>query len=627
MNIIEFLAENGFAETGQNYEIEDEESSDIEICVIAKGEAVSLKIGGERYLVTKGVKEVVINRGKVLDARNLQKLEEDLRAIMSHDKDLRQKQELVRKVLEGDEKEIFAELEKTPLTAEERQEMIVVASHFGGGRREKMRQLLEKIPLPERSSAKSSAASSSANSSAVAAPARTLSQKALIQARKKRMEQMRSISNEAAALSAVLENIEKGISSEDILSLGRLSQQGLDQCAILAIAKEKESLLGPLIVAGADIGSFGFKAMELAIKRKRIGCCRALIAAGMNLASCDQEKNTPLHIAASLGDYEIYRVLINAGADSAVANIHGKIPQDNMQEKLQMNERIARRQELKRELADAIRKREKPENILDQISLSQIELEMFLHHAALHGCVECLEPLLNRGANLLVRNADGENAIQVARKNNQKEFCVAAEKAVEERRLTITDAEARIFIPPLAVLCDETMLRRQMDFLLLEAIEKSKTDVDSALAQIKRVIVGGLWNQEDFDSLLHLAAGKGGSVKLIETFLDMGAKVNSANFAGSTALHRAARDGIVDAVRFLVERGASVNISDSDGNTPLHLAARSGDMEKYIILMDYEADPMARNKNGFMPIDYCSMPNVVEQASASRIMTSQSRAK
>eukprot|EP00249_Psilotum_nudum_P034464 c53552_g1_i1 orf=224-1552(+) len=67
--------------------------------------------------------------------------------------------------------------------------------------------------------------------------------------------------------------------------------------------------------------------------------------------------------------------------------------------------------------------------------------------------------------------------------------------------------------------------------------------------------------------LLYLA--NNGDLEGIESLLDQGVNVNSADFDNRTALHIAACDGNKEVVDLLIRRGADVNVRDRWGSTPL----------------------------------------------------------
>ena len=61
-------------------------------------------------------------------------------------------------------------------------------------------------------------------------------------------------------------------------------------------------------------------------------------------------------------------------------------------------------------------------------------------------------------------------------------------------------------------------------------------------------------------------------LELARITLDLGVDVNTADFAGNTALHHAVRRGFYAVVEFLAEQGADVNVTNERDQTPLRLA-------------------------------------------------------
>ena len=76
----------------------------------------------------------------------------------------------------------------------------------------------------------------------------------------------------------------------------------------------------------------------------------------------------------------------------------------------------------------------------------------------------------------------------------------------------------------------------------------------------------------------HLAAGSG-NVECMKVLLDHGAKIETVDTDGSTALFYAARNGKPEAVQFLHDRGASAVTANQEGCLPLHDACHNGHVE------------------------------------------------
>jgi ankyrin repeat protein len=62
------------------------------------------------------------------------------------------------------------------------------------------------------------------------------------------------------------------------------------------------------------------------------------------------------------------------------------------------------------------------------------------------------------------------------------------------------------------------------------------------------------------------------SLKLIEALYQAGAKLDTQDFVGDSALHFAAREGRADVVKFLLDCGANKNLVNAEKKKPIDLA-------------------------------------------------------
>ena len=78
-------------------------------------------------------------------------------------------------------------------------------------------------------------------------------------------------------------------------------------------------------------------------------------------------------------------------------------------------------------------------------------------------------------------------------------------------------------------------------------------------------------------------------------------------FAGSTALHEAARKNNHKAIERLLDAGADINAVDGEGNTVMHHMAHYMEDEKFIeginMLLDSGAAIDVQNYDGDYPLD------------------------
>ncbi|KAM6399022.1 protein phosphatase 1 regulatory subunit 12B isoform 7-T7 [Rhynochetos jubatus] len=105
------------------------------------------------------------------------------------------------------------------------------------------------------------------------------------------------------------------------------------------------------------------------------------------------------------------------------------------------------------------------------------------------------------------------------------------------------------------------------------------------------------------EGAVFLAACSSGDTEEVKRLLGRGARINTTNVDGLTALHQACIDENLDMVKFLVENGASVNQQDNEGWTPLHAVASCGYLNIAEYLISHGANVAAVNSEGEVPSD------------------------
>ncbi|XP_026568818.1 protein phosphatase 1 regulatory subunit 12B isoform X4 [Pseudonaja textilis] len=105
------------------------------------------------------------------------------------------------------------------------------------------------------------------------------------------------------------------------------------------------------------------------------------------------------------------------------------------------------------------------------------------------------------------------------------------------------------------------------------------------------------------DGAVFLAACSSGDTEEVKRLLARGARLNTVNVDGLTALHQACIDENLDMVKFLVEYGANVNQQDNEGWTPLHAVASCGYLNIAEYLINHGANVAAVNSEGEVPAD------------------------
>lgn len=170
------------------------------------------------------------------------------------------------------------------------------------------------------------------------------------------------------------------------------------------------------------------------------------------------------------------------------------------------------------------------------------ELWTPLHTAAACGRVSICQVLIDRGADLLAVNADGNMAYDICQDQETLDF---VEQQMSAKGITQDEINKR-------------RLQRETRFL------------------------------ED-----------------LKSHLNEGGDVNVRGSKGESLLHVAASNGYLSVARLLVENGANVNATDEDLWQPVHCAACWDQLHMMEMLVENGANLDAKTKNGETPLDIC----------------------
>jgi beta-lactamase regulating signal transducer with metallopeptidase domain len=181
-----------------------------------------------------------------------------------------------------------------------------------------------------------------------------------------------------------------------------------------------------------------------------------------------------------------------------------------------------------------------------QVSLeTKVRPTESLHQAAAYGDIEQVKSLVSKGADLSVKDEDGNTALHHAVINGHKEIV---------RFLHAKDADVN------------------------EGRKNGFTPLGDA--------------------------ARNGYKDIVETLIAKGVNVNIPQGKDQwTPLHGAADQGFVEVARLLLAQGADVNIKGAKGETPLHLSARRCYRDMAELLLANGADIDAANGSGRTPLD------------------------
>lgn len=357
----------------------------------------------------------------------------------------------------------------------------------------------------------------------------------------------------------------------------------------------------------------GNTALHVAIQKNHLENARVLLSNGADVHAVNVAGSTPLHSAARHSTTHMVSLLLKS--DSTTINTQDKGGNTALSVAIVYNHL---------------------ENALIMIDAgADVQLRDIHHNTPLHyvskfckgsDCARVVDMLISKGAPVGARNAQGKTPLIVAireynagvfdallHREEAADVLLADErgntplhwvarllsdsddghiahmvKTLIDKGATVT-AQNREGYTPLHVAADDAGNHNRVNFVkaLLDRFPPGSAQV---MAIINKQCPNG-------DTALLIAVNtfsNGVALELIER----GADVNLAA-DGETPLHLAADSVNVDIARALIENGADITATDSHGNTPLHKAAIDEDTDVLKILIQAGAPLNAQNHKGF----------------------------
>ncbi|KAL4860020.1 putative 4-hydroxy-4-methyl-2-oxoglutarate aldolase [Chlorella vulgaris] len=338
--------------------------------------------------------------------------------------------------------------------------------------------------------------------------------------------------------------------------------------SILQAAKNNDvSALRKLIDMGVRVNycnQIGQTALHVAALWGSVEAARELLHQGADVNGENSRGTTPLHFAAGAKSRvpEICRVLLDAGADTGLSDLQGRLPYENA-ESAEIRMLLDGPDPRIFSCAAAgdvagLRKlfQEDPDHDTD---VFDAQGRAPLHLAAAGGHLGAVNFLLQKGSFVDMQDWDGNSALH---------------HAVREGHSALV-----------------TLLLRQKASLGARNFTKSE-------------YASGSWSsagrplQPLHQTPLHLAAEAGDDDEMCEVLIAHGADVNAGSKDCASPLHQAANRGMLQLLRLLIARGADVNAADEQGWTPLMLSVRTGKLAAVEALLEAGADPLACSLTG-----------------------------
>jgi ankyrin repeat protein len=322
---------------------------------------------------------------------------------------------------------------------------------------------------------------------------------------------------------------------ELVLQAGQASLLPLDQCLIIAIEQSCSEIAGRLIDELFDTeqnaqdkinnirSPSGDTPLILAARLGNELIVKMLLERGVDTSAMNDENHTALHVAASCGQLAVVRALLKKMRETELQNNDWDFQP--------------------------------------------------LHLAARFGYETVVRALLQRQVDPNAKaKSYGVTPLHLAASYNHPEVAEILLEATEESPV---DKQG---LTPLIIACAEGYL--EVVKVLLEHCANTEVTVRGANSR----------------TALHFAA-RGGHADVVEALLDDGANQDAVTVPDEeTALHEAIRNGHLEVVQVLLEEGADVDLPQLKGLTALHIAAKEGNAEIVESLLEHFADPDVLDK-------------------------------
>lgn len=346
---------------------------------------------------------------------------------------------------------------------------------------------------------------------------------------------------------------------------------------------------------------YKFGLLKSAISHNHLAIVKHLVDQGFevnNESCCKRAKTTPLHVAVNLGDTQMIKFLLRAGADIHATDATNSTPLYKAlkaENTKLMNCLISNGADINVSgpngcslLYDAVKQGNVKilQNLLKKGArvdvISRVYEKTPLHVAISEGQLGIVKILLNHGAKATLNSNQGKNAMSYAVINDQLDIV----KLLLDRGI---DIDAR---------------DRERKTALEHAFVAQKTHIMNYLLDHG----AKLDFQQGTQTALHQAATDD-RIEEIEIFLNYGIDVNAKDACGRTPLHLAAKNASLMMVDLLLNNGASVQERDSLFKNSLNYAAQNRNRDAVSILTrlidcgDYEEDSFRLHCDMAMALD------------------------
>ncbi|XP_048482111.1 rabankyrin-5 [Plutella xylostella] len=377
-----------------------------------------------------------------------------------------------------------------------------------------------------------------------------------------------------------------------------------------AIVDEDSRTAAALLDRGADMNALteaGETPLQLAIHCRLGLVVEALCVRGVDMSRLDANGVPPLWAALDSGQEEVASILVRNGAD---ADCWGPGPDGCEQTLLhkaidENKESVAMFlircgcdvQSPRRSGTEPARDKQTP-----------------LHLCCSWGLRDVIQTLLEHGADINARDAEGKTPLHIAIENQHAGIISLV---LSQPGLDLSIRDNRGVTPFAAALlaknnkAAEAVLEKNPN--AAEQVDKKgrnflhvaiqNNDMESVMFLLSvEVDVNSRVQDASLTPPLHLAAA-GGDEALVRSLLLAGARPSQTDSSKRTALHIAAAAGQANIVSALVSGGCDYSLADAGGDTALHHAAREGQLQAAAaLLQETDVDAARANIKGRNPL-------------------------
>ena len=246
-----------------------------------------------------------------------------------------------------------------------------------------------------------------------------------------------------------------------------------------------------------------------------------------------------------------------------------------------------------------------------------------LFNAAKNGSIANIKNAIEKGANIINRDAQGDSAYEIAIANNQKK---AAAFLKTLRRLKYS---AGVYTGQMKNGAEDGWgVYHSFDKSMYSgSFKKGKASGIGIWRGIDGILYGGefdekgshgkimqlndreLYGKDKYGEGVLCRAVKQGNILKIRLLLNRDTDVNEACIRGQSPLHFAAYEGNTTVMQYLINADAVIDAKDEDGMTPLHFAVWGGKKAAAELLLLKGASIHTRNNHGSTPLHLAAYQN------------------